>query len=239
MKEQACLLAAVLAISMTSVLGCSSDGAAADETTTLEGEESSGSALSGAEYPAPNLTADEKAQVFAKYQVDAEGVIPRSLLEDAVAFFDFNKAKIKNKAFLTVVDFSKHSGKKRMFVVNMTSGAVSSYVVAHGSGSDPGNTGFATKFSNVDNSNQSSLGYYVTGETYDGKHGNSLRLDGVSSTNSKVRARAIVVHGADYVSEGRSQQGRSWGCLALPTSEKDGVIAKLKGGSVIYAAHQN
>ena len=54
-----------------------------------------------------------------------------------------------------------------------------------------------------------------------------------------MRARAIVVHGADYVSEGRSQQGRSWGCLALPTSEKDGVIAKLKGGSLIYAAHPN
>ena len=77
----------------------------------------------------------------------------------------------------------------------------------------------------------------MTGETYDGKHGNSLRLDGVSPTNSNARARAVVMHGADYVSEGRSKQGRSWGCLALPSPDKDAVIAKLKGGSVIYAAH--
>jgi hypothetical protein len=238
MSERACLLVAVLAVSMTALSGCSlpMDDEDDEEDMTVEGEESSADALSSSDFPAPKLSAEEKAQVFARYSVDPGGVIPRPLLVDAVTFFDSNKAKIKNKAFLTVVDFSKHSGKKRMFVVNMASGAVTSYVVAHGTGSDPGNTGLPTKFSNVSSSNQSSLGYYLAAETYNGKHGNSLRLDGVSTTNSKARSRGVVIHGASYVSEGRAKQGRSWGCLALPNSQKDGVIAKLKGGSVVYAA---
>lgn len=239
MIVRASLLGAVVAITITCVSGCSATDGVGDENATVEGEETSQSALTASDYPTPNLSAEAKAQVFASYNVDPTGVVPKALLVDAVAFFDFNKSKIHNRTYLSVVDFSKHSGKKRFFVVNMESGAVDSYVVAHGSNSDPGNTGFATRFSNQEGSNESSLGYYITGETYDGKHGNSLRLDGVSATNSHARARAIVIHGAAYVGEGRSQQGRSWGCLALPMSEKDAVIAKLKGGSVIYAAHPN
>lgn len=244
MKDRACLLATVAMISMAWVSGCSlpadAEGATLDdENATAEGEEASESALRGSDFPAPNLTAEEKATVLAGYHVDPNGVVPKALLLDAIVFFDHNKDKLKNRGFLTVVDFSKHSAKPRMFVVNMTSGAVASYVVAHGSGSDPGNTGIATRFSNVNDSNQSSLGFYITAETYNGKHGNSMRLDGVSETNSNARARAIVMHGADYVSAGRAKQGRSWGCLALSTAEKDGVIAKLKGGSVIYEAHPN
>ena len=240
MRYRACLLGTLFAMTAACAPGCaaSDESADDDENITVEGEEASGSALSSSsDYPVPNLTADQKAEIFSHYDVDPNGVVPKTMLVDAVAFFDANKAKIKNKNYLTVVDFSKHSGKERLFVVNMETGAVQPHVVAHGSGSDPGNTGYATRFSNVNNSNESSLGYYVTGETYNGKHGNSLRLDGVSPTNSNVRSRAIVVHGADYVSEGRAKQGRSWGCFALPEPDKDAVIAKLKGGSVIYAAH--
>ena len=237
MRYSACLLGSLLALSSACVAGCAASDQADGEDVTVEGEEASGSALSTSDYPVPNLSPDEKEAIFERYHVDPTGVVPKPLLLDALAFLDANKDKIHNKNFLTVVDFSKHSGKDRLFVVNLTTGAVQPHVVAHGSGSDPGNTGFATKFSNVNNSNESSLGYYITGETYDGKHGNSMRLDGVSPTNSNARSRAVVMHGADYVSEGRSKQGRSWGCLALPTSDKDAVIAKLKGGSVIYAAH--
>jgi len=239
MRYSACLLGTLLAITAACAPGCaaSDDGTDDDENVTVDGEEASASALSGTSFPVPNLTPDQKAEVFSHYDVDPDGVVPKTMLVDAVVFFDANKDKIKNKSYLTVVDFSKHSGKERFFVVNMQTGAVQPHVVAHGSGSDPGNTGFATRFSNVNNSNESSLGYYVTGETYNGKHGNSLRLDGVSPTNSNVRSRAIVVHGADYVSEGRSKQGRSWGCFALPQPDKDAIIAKLKNGSVIYAAH--
>lgn len=233
-------LSVLVAVSLVFAGGCAasdgSDESDDEETETLDGEESSADALSASSYPAPNLSAAEKAQVFATYDVDPNGVVPRSLLVDAVAFYDFHKAKLRNREFLTVTDFSKHSGNRRFFVVNMTSGAVSSYVVAHGSGSDPGRTGLPTRFSNTKNSNQSSVGYYVTGETYNGKHGYSLRLDGVSSTNSNTRSRGIVIHGASYVSDGRAKQGTSWGCFALPTSQKDGVIGKLKGGSLLYAA---
>jgi hypothetical protein len=237
MRYRACILGSLLAITAACAPGCAASDEQTDEDVTVEGEEASGSALSTSDYPVPNLSAPEKEAIFERYHVDPNGVVPKPMLLDALAFLDANKDKIRNQNYLTVVDFSKHSGKDRLFVVNLTTGAVQPHVVAHGSGSDPGNTGYATRFSNVNNSNESSLGYYVTGETYNGKHGNSLRLDGVSSTDSNVRARAIVVHGADYVSEGRSKQGRSWGCLALPQSDKDAVIAKLKGGSVIYAAH--
>ena len=236
MRHRACTLGPLFALTIACAAGCTASSEASDEDVTVEGEESSGSALSAADYPVPNLSADEKAAIVARYHVDPDGVVPKAMLTDALAFVDANKDKIHNKSF-TVVDFSKHSGEDRLFVVNLTSGAVQSHVVAHGSGSDPGNTGYATRFSNVDKSNESSLGYYLTGETYNGKHGGSLRLDGLSPSNSHVRMRAIVVHGADYVSEGRSRQGRSWGCFALPPSDKEAVIAKLKGGSVIYAAH--
>jgi hypothetical protein len=107
--------------------------------------------------------------------------------------------------------------------------------VAHGSGSDKANDGYAEKFSNVSGSNASSLGFYMTAETYNGKHGLSLRLDGLSSTNSNVRARAVVIHGASYVSDSDIKAGRSWGCPAVSMASKDKVIKMLKGGSIIYA----
>jgi len=117
----------------------------------------------------------------------------------------------------------------------MKSGAVQAVHVAHGSGSDPRNTGRATVFSNEDGSNCSSLGYYLTAETYDGKHGYSCRMDGLSTTNSNVRERAVVIHGADYVHDSDVKQGRSWGCFALAMTMRTSVIDRLKGGSLIYA----
>ena len=134
-----------------------------------------------------------------------------------------------------MVDFSKHSGKKRFFLIDMRTGSVQSHVVAHGSGSDADNNGTAEKFSNLSGSNASSLGYYLTAEIYSGKHGRSMRLDGLSDTNYRARDRAVVVHTASYVKEGNSKQGRSWGCLVLDEDVKDAIVDKIKGGSVIYA----
>ncbi|MDB4946101.1 MAG: hypothetical protein JWP97_5635 [Labilithrix sp.] len=208
-----------------------------DESSTVEGEEASGSALSASQFPAPTTSPAEREAVLAKYsELDPGHVIPHALLRDAVAFYDHNRSRLGNRSYLAVVDFARRSGDKRLFVVDMNRGSVAAHVVAHGSGSDPANSGLPTRFSNVKDSNQSSLGYYVTGEVYSGKHGRSLRLDGVSPTNSNARARAVVVHGADYVSEGRARQGRSWGCLAVSPSERSVIIAALEGGSVIYAA---
>lgn len=167
--------------------------------------------------------------------IDPNGVIPRQLLERALAFFDKNQSNIKNKSYLTVVNFSKHSSYGRMYIINMRTGGVTKLHVAHGKGSDPKNTGFAQKFSNTVGSNATSLGYYRTAEVYRGTHGRSLRLDGISSTNSNARKRAVVVHGADYVSDSDKKAGRSNGCLAVSMPVHDTVVSLLKEGSIIYA----
>jgi hypothetical protein len=225
----------ILCAAMVACAGAT-DSSSDDEDLTAEGEEAS-DALTQRDVREPSLSSTERAAVLARYShLDPAHVVPKQLLDNAVVFYDVNKAKLDNTGHLAVVDFSRHSGKKRFFLVDTQNGSVAQYVVAHGSGSDPGNTGFAKRFSNTNNSNMSSLGYYVTGETYSGKHGRSLRLDGVSNTNNNVRMRAIVVHGASYVNEGSAKQGRSWGCFALPENEKDHVIDVLKGGAVIYAA---
>ena len=111
-------------------------------------------------------------------------------------------------------------------------GKVERFLVAHGQGSDPSRTGYATRFSNENETHATSLGFFRTAETYDGKHGYSLRLDGLSATNSNARERAIVIHGADYV----ASLGRSWGCPAVEMSVRTRLIDMLKGGSVILAA---
>lgn len=169
--------------------------------------------------------------------LDPQRLVPDAMLEKAVAYFDANKSRIKNQNYITVIDFSKHSGLKRFFVIDMKTGAVSAHKTAHGKNSDPDHDGRATKFSNTNGSNMSSLGFYLTGETYQGGHGYSLMLDGVSATNSNARSRAIVIHPADYVSEGSSKQGRSFGCPALDPRYSAGIINKIKNKSLIYAAY--
>jgi hypothetical protein len=115
-------------------------------------------------------------------------------------------------------------------------------LVAHGR-----NTGalMANSFSNQAESNKSSLGFYVTSETYQGKHGLSLRLDGLEKNiNDNARSRAIVVHGADYATEGFYKStgylGRSFGCPAVPTMDANKIINTIRNGSClfIYSADQ-
>lgn len=167
--------------------------------------------------------------------LDPNRQIRTSALKAAVAYFEKNKSRFSNKNYITLIDFSKSSSQKRMFVVNMNTGYVWALHTAHGKGSDSNHDGYAEKFSNVSGSNASSLGYYRTAETYYGSNGYSLRLDGLSSTNSKARSRAVVVHGASYVQDKTRIQGRSWGCPAVSKSNNSSVIAKIKGGSLMYA----
>lgn len=123
-----------------------------------------------------------------------------------------------SKNIITIVDFSLSSTKKRMWVIDLKQRKVliNDYV-AHGQGSG---MEYATSFSNIENSHQSSLGFYVTGEIYSGEHGASLRLHGVDNNyNTAAFDRAIVIHGADYVDAGliksQNRMGRSWGCPAV------------------------
>lgn len=141
-------------------------------------------------------------------------------------------------ATLTVIDYSKPSTEKRLWVFDMRSREVLyEELVAHGQGT--GDT-FATTFSNDPGTHRSSLGLFVTEETYVGKNGYSLRLNGLDQGfNDRARERAIVMHGAPYVSEAfaqaRGRLGRSWGCPALRESVARQVIDRVKGGSLVFA----
>lgn len=149
-----------------------------------------------------------------------------------------------NKPILTVADFSLSSKEQRLWIIDLNAKKVlfNDYV-AHGQGSGGE---FATAFSNTENSHQSSIGFYVTGETYVGKHGNSLRLHGMDEGfNSAAYRRAVVVHGADYVSPqfiaSQNRLGRSWGCPAVASNAIGKVIDYIGGGTClfIYAPQKN
>lgn len=149
-----------------------------------------------------------------------------------------------NKEVLTVIDFTLPSTEKRMWIIDLaTQEILLNTVVSHGRNS--GNL-MAEKFSNRPESYQSSLGFYKTAETYHGKHGYSLRLDGLEKGfNDQSRNRAIVIHGADYAREEVAKMsgrlGRSLGCPAVPTELSDEVIDLIKDGSLlfIYGNDQN
>jgi hypothetical protein len=144
---------------------------------------------------------------------------------------------IENKDVLTIIDFDKSSDQKRFYIVDLSKHQVlyNSYV-AHGQKSGEEE---AEVFSNKENSHQSSLGFYLTDNTYFGKHGLSLRLDGLTSgLNDNARKRNIVVHSADYVSEEyikkNKRLGRSWGCPALPEEGYEEVIELIKDKSLLF-----
>lgn len=220
----------LLVVPLCSV-ACAAD---VDEDEDTEEPASSAESALTTVLPEPQRTDEEKAALVAELGL-AELAVPKVLLQNAVSFFVEHKAKLNNTRYLTIVDFSQHSGKKRFYLVNLENKSLDRTVVAHGTGSDRNADGYADAFSNTNGSNQSSLGFYFTAETYQGKNGYSLRLDGVSESNSRARARAIVMHTGSYVSEGNAKQGRSWGCLVVPPSRNTEIIGKIKGGSLIYA----
>lgn len=181
----------------------------------------------------PKDQAAPQASTLAEFDyVDPQHIVPTTPLAKALTYFKANSAKIINKNYITVIDMSQFSGKKRMYVINMKTGAVATYLTAHGKGSDSNNDGYAEKFSNTPGSNATSLGFYLTGVTYQGSNGLSLRMHGQESTNSNAYARAIVMHGADYVNP--SWTGRSWGCPAIERKYVNTLIPSLKGGSLMY-----
>jgi len=142
--------------------------------------------------------------------------------------------------YWAVVDFNRPSTEKRLFVFDIQAKRVEAFYVAHGKGSEGAvDDGMAEAFSNEDGSNSSSLGIYRAMEEYVGGHGRSMRLEGLESTNSNARSRAVVLHRADYVSEDFIRQtgrlGRSDGCLAVENSVADALIDKLEKGALIIA----
>ena len=152
------------------------------------------------------------------------------------AYTGFKKIDQKNKGIITLIDFTKPSTEERLYVLDIKHHKLLfSSLVSHGKNS--GNN-YATSFSNENGSYKSSLGFYITGNTYQGKNGYSLILNGLEKgINDNAKERAIVIHGADYanpsaIASGRL--GRSFGCPALPQSLCKPIINTIKGGTVLF-----
>ena len=141
---------------------------------------------------------------------------------------------------VAIVDFSAPSSDPRFHIVDVASGTARSFLVAHGSGSDPDHSGWLERFSNQPGSNASSEGAFLTGDYYYGKHGRSQKLHGLDPSNSNALSRAIVVHGAWYSEPGvlsaHGKLGRSQGCFAVGDSQIGTVFGQLGPGRMIYAA---
>ena len=167
--------------------------------------------------------------------VDKNKIVPPLLLSKTLAFYDARLSRIRNKNYIVIIDYKQHNSKKRFYLINMQSGDVERYLTAHGRNSDVDFDGYATEFSNISGSKMTSLGFFLTAETYYGENGYSLRLDGLSTTNSLARSRAIVIHGASYVRQA-PLIGRSHGCPALEERYAVDLIDTIKGGALIYAA---
>jgi hypothetical protein len=165
---------------------------------------------------------------------------PPALLGRAKAALDAHGSSIIHRDVMGIVDFGVSSGQPRFHLIDIAGGRVAaSYFVAHGRGSDPQNSGWLQRFSNQPGSNASSQGSYVIGQTYYGKHGRSRRIKGLDPENSQAASRAIVIHGASYVSPVGAQQhgrvGRSLGCFSVPTRDINEVLANLGEGRLLFA----
>ena len=169
------------------------------------------------------------------HEMALEGTIDYTVFERAIA--GYNRMGGHDKDILTVIDFTKPSTEKRLFVIDLKLKKILfiSYV-AHGRNSGEK---YATSFSNREGSFKSSLGFYKTENTYYGKNGYSLVLDGLErGINDKAKERAIVMHGATYADPSTIRScgrlGRSLGCPALPLAVCKKIIDTIKGGTLLY-----
>lgn len=147
------------------------------------------------------------------------------------------QGKVLNESVMAIIDFSQPSDHKRLYVLDMKNYKVLfNTLVAHGKKSGKE---WASSFSNKSGSHKSSPGFYITQETYSGSNGYSLKLNGIEKgINDKALKRAIVMHGADYVSESYIEAqgyiGRSEGCPAVPVREADDIIDTIKNGTCLF-----
>lgn len=187
------------------------------------------------------LTADAATTLYNSIQLEQLG-LSKAAFDYAWKGYEYllNNNKISRSNYLTICDFSQSSLKKRLYIIDIENNRlVTQTYVAHGRNSGGE---YASQFSNKPESLQSSLGFYVTANTYIGKHGLSLKIDGMEpGINDKAMERTIVIHGADYVSAGRAAaggyMGRSWGCPAVPRQEANSIIETIKNGTCLFIYH--
>lgn len=189
--------------------------------------------------PPPSPEIQQQIQQLYK-DCQLEKLLDYSIFYTAmIGFYAIRPCK---KKIISIVDFSKPSTEKRFYVIDLKKKKVLFHTwVAHGK-----HTGknYARRFSNIEGSKQSSLGFYLTSNPYKGKHGYSLRLNGrEKGINHLARQRAIVIHAADYVSPEfiaeHGRLGRSWGCPALPKEVSTAIIKTIKRGSCLFIYANN
>ncbi|MEE4454920.1 murein L,D-transpeptidase catalytic domain family protein [Novosphingobium resinovorum] len=170
----------------------------------------------------------------ARFSVDP------ALLRRALFALDQHSGLVKARDRMAIVDFTAPSSDPRLHFLDVVSGKASRLLVAHGSGSDPGHTGFLERFSNAFGSNASSEGAFLTGDYYTGKHGRSQRLVGLDPTNNNALSRAIVIHSAWYANDdmisAHGKLGRSQGCFAVGEDKLSDVFSFLGEGRMVFAA---
>lgn len=193
--------------------------------------------------------AENEGRKFNQDIYICEGQEPTNVkpCEDKKRKRDNIKVSFTSPEYVVIVNYSAPSTERRFFLINLQSGKVQSFYTAHGLGS--GRSNYATKFSNTKDSRQTSLGIYLTGETYKGSYGQTLRMYGLERSNDQAYIRDIVVHGAWYVGEdfintidpktGQpfGRLGLSWGCPALSLYMASKVIPLIKEGSLIMHYH--
>ncbi len=188
-------------------------------------------------------SANNKLHIYNNLKLESLG-LSKEAFEYGIKGFEnlLAAGKLHNDQIISIVDFSKASSKKRLFVIDVKNSRVlfNTYV-SHGRNSG---RELAQEFSNEPESFKSSLGFFVTGGTYDGKHGFSMRLNGEEpGFNDKALSRAIVMHSAEYINESviKSQGfiGRSLGCPALSPAVYKPVIEKIKNGTCLFLYSPN
>lgn len=175
--------------------------------------------------------------------MDPGHAIRPALLADAIESYRAHVGGRRRPPFrrdvMAVVDFARSSDAPRLYLLDLRTGAVEAYLVAHGAGSDLDNDGMAERFTNASGSHASSLGAYRVAERYSGRYGLALRLDGLDASNAAARPRAIVLHSQWYASAAFAAQygrlGRSWGCFVVDPDVVETVVARLEGGAFLYA----
>lgn len=175
----------------------------------------------------------------------ASVTLPADLLQPLLEEFQQQQHTLGNTRYVALMNYRQPSWEPRFYLIDPESEhVVAAYRVAHGRGSDPVHDGFAEFFSDRQGSLMSSLGFFRTGETYMSQepgHGLSLRLDGLSDTNSNAYDRAIVIHANHYMEQefidNFGKPGRSHGCFVFSARDRDIIVNKLHGGALIYAAH--
>jgi hypothetical protein len=187
------------------------------------------------------FASDAETAHLAEVAARAEAATPHSdadMIRKARAAFDQHASHITHRDLLGVVNFAQHSSQLRFQLVDLQRGSVECFLVAHGAGSDPEQTGWLKRFSNAHGSLATSQGSYVTGEEYDGQYGRSRRLVGLDSENSEAYNRAIVIHGASFVSADRAKKkdvGCSFGCFAFALADINTILNRLGPGRLLLA----